>query len=91
VGLAVDLAFAMSHGVVRAAAGALLVTAFGYGAFWLQSQFRPWVLGDAHTESAPPAAYWTAAVVLAGVFALWAGAEPLTRRWAARRSVAESA
>ncbi len=90
VGLAVDLAFAMSSGVVRAAAGALLVTAFGYGAFWLQSQFRPWVLGEAHTESAPPAAYWTALVVLGGLFALWAGAEPLTRKWAARRSVAES-
>ncbi|MET8848455.1 hypothetical protein [Amycolatopsis sp. NPDC004625] len=85
VGLAVDLAFAMSNGVVRAAAGALLVTAFGYGTFWLQSQFRPWVLGDAHTESAPPAAYWTAAVVLAGVFALWAAAGPASRRWSARR------
>ncbi|MEV6830544.1 hypothetical protein [Amycolatopsis sp. NPDC051102] len=85
VGLAVDLAFAMSHGVVRAAAGALLVTAFGYGAFWLQSQFRPWVLGDAHTESAPPAAYWTAAVVLAGVFVLWAAAGPASRRWSARQ------
>ncbi len=91
VGLAVDLAFAMSSGVLRAGVGALLVTAFGYGAFWVQSQFRPWVLGDAHTESAPPAAYWTAAVVLAGVFVLWAGAEPLARRWAARRSVAEPA
>src|SRR3954471_9042306 len=36
VGLAVDLAFAMATGVLRAGAGALLVTAFGYGAFWLQ-------------------------------------------------------
>ncbi|MEU0529276.1 hypothetical protein [Amycolatopsis tolypomycina] len=85
VGLAVDLAFAMTSGVLRAGAGALLVTAFGYGAFWLQSQFRPWVLGDAHTESAPPAAYWTALVVLGGVFALWAAAGPATRRWSARR------
>ncbi|WP_208613225.1 hypothetical protein [Amycolatopsis tolypomycina] len=88
VGLAVDLAFAMTSGVLRAAAGALLVTAFGYGAFWLQSQFRPWVLGDAHTESAPPAAYWTALVVLGGVFALWAAAGPFTRRWSARRGLA---
>lgn len=90
VGLAVDLAFAMSHGVVRAAAGALLVTAFGFGALWVQSQFRPWVLGDAHTESAPPVAYWTALVVLAGVFALWAAAGPASRRWTARSSVAET-
>ncbi|EOD66242.1 hypothetical protein H480_22552 [Amycolatopsis vancoresmycina DSM 44592] len=85
VGLAVDLAFAMSSGVLQAGAGALLVTAFGYGAFWVQSQFRPWVLGDAHTESAPPAAYWTALVVLGGVFALWAAAGPASRRWSARR------
>ncbi len=91
VGLAVDLAFAMTSGVLRAGAGALLVTAFGYGAFWVQSQFRPWVLGDAHTESAPPAAYWTALVVLGGVFALWAAAGPAARRWSARRQVPEAA
>lgn len=90
VGLAVDLAFAMGSGILRAGAGALLVTAFGYGAFWLQSQFRPWVLGDAHTESAPPAAYWTAAVVLAGVFVLWAAAGPASRRWSARRAMPET-
>ncbi len=91
VGLAVDLAFAMGAGVLQAGAGALLVTAFGFGALWLQSQFRPWVLGDAHTESAPPVAYWTAAVVLAGVFALWAAAGPASRRWPARRQVPEAA
>jgi len=91
VGLAVDLAFAMSSGVLRAGVGALLVTAFGYGAFWLQSQFRPWVLGDAHTESAPPAAYWTALVVLGGLFALWAAAGPATKWWTTRRAVSETA
>jgi hypothetical protein len=89
VGLAVDLAFAIGrgHDLLTAGVGALLVTAFGYGAFWLQSQFRPWVLGDAHTESAPPAAYWTALVVLAGVFVLWAAGGPFSRRWAARRGL----
>jgi len=75
---------------LTAGAGALLVTAFGYGALWLQSQFRPWVLGDAHTESAPPVAYWTAAVVLAGMFVLWAAAGPVSRRWTSRRSAPET-
>ncbi|SEP52202.1 hypothetical protein [Amycolatopsis saalfeldensis] len=87
VGLAVDLAFRVGagHRVATAGIGALLVTAFGYSALWLQSQFRPWLLGDAHTESAPPVAYWTALVALAGVFALWAAAAPTTRWWAARQ------
>ena len=74
---------ATTHAV--AAVGALLVTAFGYGALWLQSQLRPWLLGDAHTESTPPVAYWTALVALAGVFVLWAAASPATRWWTARR------
>ena len=92
VGLAVDLAFAIGreHGLLTAGAGALLVTAFGYGALWLQSQFRPWILGDAHTESAPPVEYWTAGVALVAVFVLWAAAGPVTRRLAARRSVPET-
>jgi len=81
VGLAVDLAFRIGRGhpMLTAGAGALLVTAFGYGMLWVQSQFRPWILGDAHTESAPPVAYWTAAVCLVGVGALWAAAGPGTR------------
>ncbi|MEV6895839.1 hypothetical protein [Amycolatopsis sp. NPDC051372] len=89
VGLAVDLAVTIGagHRVATAAIGALLVTAFGYGALWVQSQFRVWFLGDAHTESAPPVAYWTVAVALVGVFVLWAGAGPVTRRWIARRKV----
>lgn len=89
VGLAVDLAFTIGvgHRVATAAIGALLVTAFGYGALWVQSQFRVWFLGGAHTESAPPVAYWTVAVALVGVFVLWAGAGPVTRRWTARRKV----
>ncbi|HEY3465122.1 MAG TPA: hypothetical protein VGL47_08315, partial [Amycolatopsis sp.] len=92
VGLAVDLAFAIGRGhrLLTAGAGALLVTAFGYGALWVQAQFRPWVLGDAHTESAPPVAYWTALVVLGGVFVLWAAAGPAAKWWTARRSVAET-
>ncbi|MFC4083239.1 hypothetical protein [Amycolatopsis samaneae] len=86
VGLAIDLAYRIGreHVLSTAAIGALLVTAFGYGALWLQTQFRPWLLGDAHTESAPPFAYWTAGAALVGVFALWAAAVPLTR-WSATR------
>lgn len=82
VGLAVDLAFRIGagHRTATAGIGALLVTAFGYGALWLQSQFRPWVLGDAHTESAPPIAYWTASVALAGVFVLWVAGAAAARR-----------
>ncbi|GAA3557735.1 hypothetical protein GCM10022222_46630 [Amycolatopsis ultiminotia] len=83
VGLAVDLAFLARRPAVT---GAVLVTALGYGAFWLQAQLRPWLLGDALTESAPPIEYWTAAVALVGVFALWAGFEPARRRWTARVS-----
>jgi hypothetical protein len=70
VGLAVDLAFRIG----RASLAGLLVTAFGYGALWLQSQLRPWFLGGAHTESAPPVAYWTAPIVLVVVTAVWMAA-----------------
>ncbi|MEC3982095.1 hypothetical protein [Amycolatopsis sp. H20-H5] len=86
VGLAVDLAFRIGRGhhALTAGIGALLVTAFGYGTLWVQSQFRLWVLGDAHTESAPPVAYWTAAVTLVGVFVLWWAAAPVSRAVAAR-------
>jgi hypothetical protein len=89
VGLAVELAFGIGkgHPVLTAGAGALLVTAFGYGALWLQGQFRPWFLGDAHTESAPPVAYWTSGVALVALFVLWAAAPPLTRYLATRRRV----
>ncbi|MFF5985629.1 hypothetical protein [Prauserella flavalba] len=69
VGLAVDLASRAAR--ARFAVGALLVTGFGYGALWLQSQLRPWLLGDALTESAPPSAYWTAPIVLVGVATIW--------------------
>src|SRR5437763_2653544 len=88
VGLAVDLAFSIGRGpgLATAGVGALLLTAFGYGALWLQSQLRPWILGDAHTESAPPAAYWTAGVALVAVFVLWAAAGPATRWWTSRRT-----
>ncbi|MEU6645956.1 hypothetical protein ABZ863_25875 [Saccharomonospora sp. NPDC046836] len=71
VGLAVDMAFRFARHPLRFAVGAALVTGFGYGALWLQAQLRPWLLGDALTESAPPVAYWTAPVVLACVAALW--------------------
>ncbi|MFI5607489.1 hypothetical protein [Amycolatopsis sp. NPDC051903] len=88
VGLAVDLAVTIGagHRVATAAIGALLVSAFGYGALWVQSQLRPWLLGDSHTESAPPVAYWTVAVALVGVFVLWAAASPVTRWWTARKA-----
>ncbi|WP_326567140.1 hypothetical protein VSH64_35625 [Amycolatopsis rhabdoformis] len=88
VGLAVDLAVTIGagHRIATAGIGALLAAAFGYGALWLQSQLRPWFLGDAHTESAPPVAYWTVAVALVGVFALWAAASPATRWWTARKA-----
>ncbi|GAB3586006.1 hypothetical protein GCM10027445_64250 [Amycolatopsis endophytica] len=73
VGLAVDVAFRIgrAHRVLTPLVGGLLVTAFGYGALWLQAQLRPWLLGGAHTESAPPFAYWPALVILAGLPALW--------------------
>jgi hypothetical protein len=67
VGLAVDI----GHRLGRLAATGLLVAGFGYGAFWVQSHLRPWLLGDLHTESAPPIAYWTAVVVLLVVPAGW--------------------
>lgn len=65
VGLAVDL------GYRRGPVTGVLVAAFGYGALWVQAQLRPWFLGDAHTESAPPVAYWTLPVVLVAVTAVW--------------------
>jgi hypothetical protein len=88
VGLAVDLAFRIGreHRALTAGAGALLVTASGFSALWLQSWFRPWFLGDARTESAPPVAYWTVPIVLAGVALVWWAATPVARWWA-RRSV----
>ena len=87
VGLAVDLAFrvAREHRMFCAGAGALLITAFGFGALWLQAQFAPWFLGeDAITESAPPIANWTVPIVLVGVAVLWAAATPLARNLAER-------
>src|SRR5207302_10837409 len=40
VGLAVDLAYRLNRPVV----GGLLIAAVGYGALWIQSQLRPWLL-----------------------------------------------
>jgi hypothetical protein len=81
VGLAVDLAFRIGRGhpAFTAGIGALLVTAFGYGTLWVQSQFRPWFLGDVQTESAPPVDYWSVPIALVGVAVLWAAAGPVTR------------
>jgi hypothetical protein len=86
VGLAVDLAVRIGRGhrALTAGAGALLVTAFGYGTLWVQSQLRPWFLGDAHTESSPPVAYWTIPLTLALVAALWWAAGPVTDALTAR-------
>lgn len=87
VGVGVDLAFRMARGhrTFAAGIGALLVTALGFGAFWLQSQFRPWLLGEgAVTESAPPISYWTVPVILVGVAVCWAAATPVATRLAAR-------
>lgn len=83
VGIAVDLAFRVGreHKLLTAGAGALLVTAFGYSTLWLQSQLRPWFLGDAHTESAPPVDYWTVPIALVGLALLWwVGLRFFTRR-----------
>lgn len=87
VGIAVDVAFRIGreHRALTAAAGALLVTGFGYGAFWVQAQLRPWLLGDAHTESAPPIQYWTVPVVLVAVGVLWWAAGPVARWWNRRK------
>ncbi|WP_158884232.1 hypothetical protein [Amycolatopsis anabasis] len=86
VGVAVDLAFRIGrdHRALTAATGALLVTASGYGTLLLQAQFRPWILGDAHTESAPPVAYWTIPITLVAVGLLWWAAPPATR-WLSTR------
>jgi hypothetical protein len=72
VGLAVDLAFRTGRHqlALTAGVGALLVTAFGYGTLWIQAQLRPWILGDAQTESAPPVAYWTMPIALAVLLAV---------------------
>ncbi|MFD2468254.1 hypothetical protein [Amycolatopsis silviterrae] len=85
VGIAVDLAFLLPWPAVT---GAVLVTVLGYGAFWVQAQLRPWLLGEVQTESAPPVAYWTALVAVAALFALWAGAGPAKEWWASRRRTA---
>jgi hypothetical protein len=86
VGLAVDLAVRIGRGhrALTAGVGAVLVTAFGYGTLWVQAQLRPWFLGDAHTESAPPVAYWTIPLALVGVAALWWAAGPVTAALTAR-------
>jgi hypothetical protein len=97
VGLAVDMAFRIGreHRALTAGAGALLGTAFGYGMLWVQSQLRPWILGDAHTESAPPVAYWTIPITLVGVALIWWAAGPVTsalsERAAERRKAREIA
>jgi hypothetical protein len=72
VGLAVDLAVRIGreHAALTAGVSAVLVTALGYGTLWIQSQLRPWILGDAHTESAPPVAYWTLPIALVGLAVL---------------------
>ncbi|WP_034268103.1 hypothetical protein [Haloechinothrix halophila] len=80
VGLAVDLAFLLPAARSRAPIGAALVTALGFGALWTQAQLRPWLLGDVHTESAPPVDYWTLPVVLVGVGVLWLVLEPYATR-----------
>jgi hypothetical protein len=78
VGFAVDLAFRIGRHqpALTAGVGALLVTAFGYGTLWIQAQLRPWILGDAHTESAPPVAYWTMPIALAALLAVLLIARP---------------
>ena len=96
VGLAVDMAFRIGreHRALTAGTGVLLGTAFGYGMLWVQSQFRPWILGDAHTESAPPVAYWTIPITLVGVALIWWAAGPVTsalsERAAKRRKARET-
>lgn len=80
VGLAVDLAFLLPAARLRAPVGAALVSTLGFGALWTQAQLRPWLLGDVHTESAPPVDYWTLPVVLVGVGVLWVVLEPYARR-----------
>lgn len=86
VGLAVDLAFRLGRGhpVVTAGLGAVGVAAFGFAALLVQSQVVDW-FGSSGTETAPPVDYWMTPVVLVGVFAVWAAAEPLSRRWQHRK------
>jgi hypothetical protein len=78
VGLAVDVGCRIG----RVPVTGLVVAASGYGALWIQSHLRPWLLGDLHTESAPPIAYWTALVVLLAIPVLWQAERlrPLLRR-----------
>lgn len=91
VGLAVDLAFRIGreHRVSTATLGAVLVTAFGFGALWIQSRVADWV-GDTNTETAPPVNFWMTIVVVAALGLVWASAEPLVHRWQ-RRSHQSSA
>jgi hypothetical protein len=93
VGLAVDVAFRIGRGhrTLTAGVGALLVTAAGYGMLWVQSQLRQWFLGDAHTESAPPVAYWTIPITLVGVAVLWWAAGPVVTAWNARSAKRQKA
>lgn len=86
VGLAVDLAFGFGRGhrMTTAALGGVLVAGLGFTALYLQSQVAGW-LGETLTETAPPADFWMAPVVLAGVAVVWAAAEPLAHWWRDRR------
>jgi len=86
VGLAVDLAFRFGrdHRLRTAALGGVLVSTLGFTALYLQSQVAGW-LGETSTETAPPADFWMAPVVLVGVAVVWAAAEPLAHWWRDRR------
>lgn len=93
VGLGVDLAFLLARGRAwtTAGIGAALVTILGFAALRAQAELAPLLMPNAHTASAPPVDYWMIPVVAAGVFALWAAAEPAARWWNSRehRTIAE--
>ncbi|WP_035304451.1 hypothetical protein [Actinokineospora inagensis] len=69
VGLAVDVARRLPR-PVEAVVGAVLVTALGYGALYLQKTF----------VGAPPVAWWSAPIALGAVGLLWSLGRPLSRR-----------
>ncbi|WP_121389258.1 hypothetical protein [Actinokineospora cianjurensis] len=71
VGLGIDLVrrFGLPH-LGEAAAGAVAVTALGYGALYAQEQLL----------AAPPTAWWSAPIALVGVAVLWAAGRPIAQR-----------